>query len=197
MSKKLYSKTFSQGVFETYSDRPSIPLVQVHQVHSADIVEYQGQDLDQVKADGIILDPKKYPRTVPAIKTADCLPVLYIGEKIGLVHAGWKGLSEGILTHPLLQKLKPANILIGPSIHHYEVSEDFKRNFPHSRSFYTVENQLYFDLQDHAMHELEIIFKNCEILISGACTFTNNEYNSYRRDKTEKRNWNIFKLNRG
>jgi len=49
------------------------------------------------QADAIVT---KEPGKVLAIMTADCLPVLFVNSKgtvIGAAHAGWRGLSAGIL----------------------------------------------------------------------------------------------------
>ncbi len=52
-------------------------------------------------ADAVITDQRD---AVLVIRTADCAPVLFVGKRsdgtdlLGLAHAGWKGLTNGVLT---------------------------------------------------------------------------------------------------
>jgi YfiH family protein len=192
---KLLSKTFTKGTFDIYSDRPElIDLVQVNQTHSNKIVEYKGECLESIEADGIIFKNSFFEKSF-AIKTADCIPVLYLGEESSaIVHAGWRGVKNGILTDTTLIDIKPYLIYIGPSIQceSFEVKDDFNSNFPKSEHFHTFKDKRFFDLQAQAIDQLLSSFKNCQISNSGICTFEDLTYNSYRRDKTNKRNWNIY-----
>lgn len=68
-----------------------------HQVHGTRIVtiEQSGQACGQ--ADGFLTDRPGIPVSVV---TADCLPVLLAhrsGQYIGALHAGWRGLLDGII----------------------------------------------------------------------------------------------------
>lgn len=195
MSHILHSYIFPEGTLEVYDDKPSFKAIGVDQVHSNEIVEYMGENLNKQKADGILIDPQKFSHTNIAIKTADCLPILLLGRKIAFIHAGWKGLHNKILKHHLLQKEVFHSAYIAPSIHHYEVQPDFRQNFPHSHHFYSQNDQLYFDLQKEAIEQLELYFPEIKVLNSNICTLEQDEYNSYRRNKTTIRNWNIFKIN--
>jgi YfiH family protein len=195
METKLLSKKYKDGEFLVYPDKPSQNLVHCLQTHSNIILEYRGDSLLEIKADGIIICPKRYPEKQIAIKTADCLPVLLIGNKIVLIHAGWKGLENGILQNELLNELNITEIFIGPAIQKYEIQEDFKSNFPKNTHFTETDGKIYFNLQKEAMDQLKTKFPNAKILCSNICTFENKLYNSYRRDKTKIRNWNVFKIN--
>lgn len=72
-----------------------------------------------------------------AVMTADCLPILLSntsGTEVAAIHAGWKGLLNGIITNTLLQmRSKPSDIVawIGPSIRqkHYQVPVSFAQRF--------------------------------------------------------------------
>lgn len=132
MGDILLSKAYNQGEFIIYDDRPDFPVIECDQVHGAKIMEYQGSKLEDKEIDGIIISPKFHPGKSIAIKTADCLPILLIGEKVALIHAGWKGLATGILSHPKLKEIRPHYAFIGPSIQDYEVGDDFLKNFPKS-----------------------------------------------------------------
>jgi len=52
------------------------------------------------------------PNEVLAIMTADCLPVLFSnadGSVVGAAHAGWRGLSDGVLENTVSEMLQLAN----------------------------------------------------------------------------------------
>jgi polyphenol oxidase len=92
-----------------------------------------------IEADAAITN---IPNEVLAVMTADCLPVLLSsmdGVVIGVAHAGWRGLSEGILENAvakmmqLIPGLKAREILawMGPAIgpKFFEVGEDVVKAF--------------------------------------------------------------------
>lgn len=82
------------------------------------------------------------PNEVLAILTADCMPVLFAsksGDVIGAAHAGWRGLSGGVLENTvremcaLSRDLKPQDITVwmGPAIGPtaFEVGDDVLQAF--------------------------------------------------------------------
>tara|TARA_Y100000768_G_scaffold216809_1_gene163435 strand:- start:4180 stop:4770 length:591 start_codon:yes stop_codon:yes gene_type:complete len=188
----LLTKKYSQGRFEVFPERPELDIIHVKQEHTSIIKEYTSESLEDIVADGIITTFECLSNKALAIKTADCLPILFLGDKVALVHAGWKGLANGILDHKLLTQESWSHILIGPSIHHYEVQPDFKDNFPNSPHFSQRNKALFFNLQAEALDQLKELFPQSKIEDTRVCTWKNSRYNSYRRDKTKQRNWNIF-----
>ena len=74
----------------------SSKLVTINQIHSSEILIADSPGFYD-PADGII---NKGGNLVCSIKVADCLPVFFannISKTIGLVHAGWRGISSGII----------------------------------------------------------------------------------------------------
>lgn len=71
-----------------------------------------------------------------AVRTADCLPVLLAGDDaVGAVHAGWRGLAEGVLAAAVaaiseLGEAQPTAV-IGPGARGccYEVGDDLLATF--------------------------------------------------------------------
>lgn len=130
-----------------------------------------------------------------SIQVADCMPI-YFGHKIkplfGLVHVGWRGLVNGILTESknLIEGLRLSaidfDIIIGPSIQNccFEVSKDvvgrFNFNFIEKKN----NGKYQVDLQKSALFELESLgFERGQIKSSSICTFcSENKFHSYRRD---------------
>lgn len=122
------------------------------------------------------------------ITVADCFLVYFydpVMKIIGLVHAGWRGVSKNIVKEAikLLEKsgADVKNLLagIGPGIRecHFEVREDVAKIFGTKEKFINlsgiIQNQL-----------MELGVKKENIEDSGECTFClRDKYFSYRRDK--------------
>ena len=196
---KIFEKEFHSGNFIVYDDKPKhLNLVQVHQTHSKIVISQDNLIGETQKADGIIykISDLKDNDLAIAIKTADCLPILYLNDqKVALVHAGWRGIEQKIHLHPDLIKMSPTEIFIGPCIgpEAFEIQNDFTPFFPQSPHFIHKNGKMYFDLVSETHEQLKAAFPDIKITKSGICTFKNNQYNSYRLNKTEKRNWNLFK----
>lgn len=179
------------GRFETYSSKPEIDFLHSKQVHGVDIVSPETLPCD---ADGIFISWGDFTKPV-AIKTADCLPVIIEGEKgFVFLHAGWRGLANGILERPEIAMMKPMNAFIGPSIHAccFEVSYDFKTNFPQSDFFSNRDNKIYFDLQKEATARLKKRYPEINVSDSEKCTCCDTSFHSHRRDKTSERNFHLY-----
>ena len=73
---------------------------------------------------------------VCVVLTADCLPILLCnneGTQVAAIHAGWRGLLNGIIESTLEAMGSPQNILVwlGPAIGptHFEVGEEVREQF--------------------------------------------------------------------
>jgi YfiH family protein len=132
---------------------------------------------------------------VLAILTADCLPVLLCnkqGSEIAAVHAGWRGLLNGVIENTLSSlHSQPKDLMawIGPAIcpRCYEVGDDVREAFvdqyPMASNFFTKrDNKWLANLPGLA----ELILNNLSVSLvfqSHACTYENKiDYFSYRRD---------------
>jgi hypothetical protein len=193
MAELVFKKELPRGQFCVYSSMPDFDFIKVKQTHS-DIVLDENECLEKV-ADGM-LGRTKRPM---AILTADCLPILLLGDKEhALVHAGWKGLENGILGHELIKKIRPIYAMIGPhiSVAHYEVQPDFKDNFPLFKNdpkvFVESSGKIFLNLSYIAHLQLESLYTEIKIEESQICTFQDERFHSYRRNKTQLRNWNMY-----
>lgn len=186
-----YRESLNRGRFETWTVKPEMDFLSVKQVHGVDIV---GPETLPVDADGLVVSWEEFKKPL-AIKTADCLPIVIEGETgVVFLHAGWRGLAGGILKRPEVHLVKPQRVFIGPSIHKccFEVSEDFKGNFPGSPNFIEREGKYFFDLQQEARRLLREIYPNLLIEIAPVCTSCRADFHSWRRDKNQNRNWNMY-----
>ncbi len=106
----------------------------LQQVHGIKVVELDRHSTPNVEADAAYT---RYPEVICAVLTADCLPVLLCdiaGNEVAAVHAGWRGLCNGIIEatigkftaapEQLMAWLGPA---IGPEV--YEVGEEVRQAF--------------------------------------------------------------------
>lgn len=114
----------------------SYPRQELRQVHGTRVHcldgEPDGGTLPEADALYTRLD-----NAVCAIRTADCLPVFLAsadGSEVALAHAGWRGLSAGVLENSLdcfRAQRSAIHAWFGPAIGpcHFEVGEDVYRAF--------------------------------------------------------------------
>ena len=132
---------------------------------------------------------------VCAVLTADCLPILLCSEDasvIAALHAGWRGLANGIITRTVAQlPVSPARLraYIGPAITqpHFQVGSIVYDAFvaqglADSRSFLPDgEDKWRADLPllaERMLHRVGI----SHVTQSGLCTYSDERFYSYRRD---------------
>jgi YfiH family protein len=105
----------------------------LHQVHGARVVV--ADDLDhEAEADASVA---RAPGTVCAVMIADCMPVLLCdegGSVVAAAHAGWRGLSAGVLENTVrAMNVEPARLFawLGPAIGPaaFEVGDDVRDAF--------------------------------------------------------------------
>lgn len=120
---------------------PADPLW-LNQVHGCQVIDADQVDRQRApfEADAAVTASRD---VVLAIQTADCMPVVIHGggQVLGVAHAGWRGLAQGVLTElvqAMVQKVAaPARDLkhwqawigpcIGPSA--FQVGEDVRQAF--------------------------------------------------------------------
>lgn len=158
-----------------------------HQIHSDTVfVDSEGD------GDGIIITKP----SIALIRTADCIPVVLFDrtEDIGGVfHSGWRGTELKIVSKgaEMMKRMGCRNIeaVIFPGIGVccFEIGEELLERFKNAEIPISYRNgRLYADLKTAIKNEL----KNAGILKitdNSECTFCNEGYFSYRKDKTDKR----------
>lgn len=116
-------------------------IFDVYQVHSTEVVQtelpLQPGDM-HIKADAIITNK---PGVTLLMRFADCVPILLfdpVKRAIGIVHAGWMGTLNKIVTNAVARMkgsygTNPGDLIacIGPSIgpDHYRVKDDVLERF--------------------------------------------------------------------
>jgi len=105
----------------------------LRQVHGDRVVEADTV-VSTVQADASFT---RTPGTVCAVKIADCMPVLICdraGEAVAIAHAGWRGLSQGVVENTVRAlQIDPTRLCayLGPAIgpDAFEVGEDVYQAF--------------------------------------------------------------------
>ena len=169
----------------------------LRQVHGTQVVR-----LDQVvsspEADAAVTGTRN---RVCAIRVADCMPVLLADESatvVGAAHAGWRGLSSGVIENTvqamgiaageLLAWLGPA---IGPKV--YEVGEEVRSAFLYrdaaAEAAFSPARRGHWLLDLYAVARQRL--RSCgvkRIFGGGYCTYSDPQrFHSYRRDGTSAR----------
>jgi hypothetical protein len=173
---------------------PGFDLIFLNQIHSDHIVHVNTVPSSPPSADACI---SSEPGLLLVIQTADCLPVLLVDpvrKVIGAGHCGWKGTAKGLAAQ-LVQKMmnafgaepKDIHASMGPCIgsFRYEVGEMVRRAFRENRKsetgFISRENKLYFDLKQANRDQL-LQSGVKKIYSISACTYSDEAYDSFRRD---------------
>lgn len=172
---------------------PSEP-VWLTQVHGTTVI-----DLDEkrtsMRGDAAIA---RAARTVCVVGAADCMPVLLTddaGTVVAAVHAGWRGLSAGVIEAAVAaMKAPPAQLLawLGPAIgpRAYEVGEDVREAFAsHAEAFSAPTRPGHWRLDLYAVARRRLAAMGVERVYGGGfCTYSEAaRFYSYRRDRTKER----------
>ncbi len=168
--------------------------VWLKQVHGIGVITIDGDKpaMNSV-ADGSYT---RVPGKVCVVQTADCLPVLITsrqGTEVAAIHAGWRGLANGVLESGL-KKFRCAaddlTVWLGPAIgpERFEVGEEVKAAFmkkdPMAGKAFkkTTENKYQADLYQLARQRLKLSGVS-RVYGGGYCTHSDQErFFSYRRD---------------
>jgi YfiH family protein len=182
----------NRALLERALQLPSSPrwLQQVHGDRSLRVTEeiFDGEQ----QADAVFTTQ---PNIVLAILTADCLPILLCasdGSEIAAIHAGWRGLSAGIVESTIARLRTPRSKLLawlGPAIGHasYEVGEEvrtaFVAKFSGAASAFVATRPGHWLCDLYALVRQKLHAVGVEKILGGNFdTFTDARFYSYRRD---------------
>ena len=115
-------------------------VVYLHQIHSDNVFVFEGdaEEFREYEGDSIITKEEK---VIIGAFTADCVPVILVDEREGVIaaiHSGWKGTFNSITKKTIEKmiqeydvKIENIKVYIGPHIRQccYEVSEELKESF--------------------------------------------------------------------
>jgi YfiH family protein len=184
---------------ECLPGEPSITWL--NQTHSVNVVNIEDAD------PGLEQDGSVTAGALQAccVMTADCLPIFLwteSGSKIAAIHAGWRGLANGVLQNGLLHFTddEPVFAGIGPAISqaNFEVGEDVLKAFsawPETDACFEpglADGKFWCDLPGLARRQL--LHQGVKTVYqSGLCTFADSRrFYSYRRDGLTGRMANLI-----
>jgi hypothetical protein len=169
---------------------PSAPIW-LNQTHSTVVAQVSEPTTQVLDADGVFTSSSQ---VVCSAMTADCLPVLLTntqGTQVAAVHAGWRGLANGIVENALELFSGEVMAWLGPAIgpQAFEVGDDVLQAFVDfdSQAYQAftprdVEGKWLADMSKLATQRLNK-FGITQVFDSGLCTFQHKEdFYSYRRD---------------
>lgn len=157
----------------------------VSQVHGDQVVTAHSSGLIG-EADALTTSTKGL---VLAIRTADCVPVLVEAEnEVFAIHAGWRGIANGIITKVLCNVVGLKTAVVGPciSVDAYEVGQEvvdgiMRSGIPREIFVQEREPRPHVDLKAAASYQLmQVGVPNIDVLPH--CTFFDERFHSYRRD---------------
>lgn len=165
----------------------------LEQVHGAGVVRPDIGEQGLV-ADAAVTDR---PGVVLAVRTADCLPVLFAdraGSGVGAAHAGWRGLAAGVLEATVAALgVAPESLVawFGPAIGQpaFEVGPEVRAAFvdgdPATAACFAAGrgDRWHADLTALARHRLAAVGVT-SVFGGVGCTYSEPErFFSYRRDR--------------
>lgn len=172
------------------------PFCWLNQTHSTQLLKIVSDTAQQIEADAAWSDQAQQ---VCVVMTADCLPVLITDKKgsfVCAIHAGWRGLCDGIIEQSLTQICAQRDIdsrdclvWLGPCIGKtaFEIGAEVREQFIAKDALaveaFTVHKDRYLaDL--HQLARLRLApFNVAEITSSEHCTYSDElRFYSYRRD---------------
>ncbi|MCE2597018.1 peptidoglycan editing factor PgeF [Motilimonas cestriensis] len=165
----------------------------LEQVHSTDVIKASLSTAVVPVADGSWTD---IPELACVVMTADCLPVLITdqqGSFVAAVHAGWRGLCNGILKQAIMQA--PANnqdilVWLGPAIGPMafqvgsEVRDAFIQQSDDFASAFTTDKEGKWKADLYQLARLALAELGVSHVYGGDhCTFSEtNTFFSYRKE---------------
>jgi hypothetical protein len=126
----------NRGLLRAAAGLPSEPLW-LEQVHGIEVVTHAGQAQPATVPPRADASVAFEPGRVCTVMTADCLPVVLAdraGTRVGVAHAGWRGLAGGVLEATIAAlKVPPKDLLawLGPAIAQpaFEVGPEVRQAF--------------------------------------------------------------------
>jgi YfiH family protein len=183
----------NRRLLRTKAALPAEPLW-LAQVHGTHVVEHPGQlPGTPPRADAAVA---LAPGRVCVVMTADCLPVVFTnraGTRVGVAHAGWRGLAGGVLEATIAALRVPAHDLLawlGPALSQPafevgpEVREAFVTKSPTHAAAFVPNARGRFQADLYALARATLARAGVgSVSGGGRCTYAEDrEFYSYRRD---------------
>jgi len=181
----------------------------LNQTHSTTVVSLVGQSHNAEQLPAADASVTQMTGQVCLVMTADCLPLLICdkaGTQVAAIHAGWRGLLDGIIENTLAKLTATPNDLLvwlGPAISqaHFQVGSEVRDAFmahdpQASRAFIADGDKWLADLYLLARQRLQALMVNAADIYGGDhCTYRETDlFYSYRRDSQTGRQASLIYL---
>ncbi|MGY5774260.1 peptidoglycan editing factor PgeF [Vibrio antiquarius] len=180
----------NRALLAQQANMPNAPIW-LNQTHSTVVAQANEPTTQVLDADGVFTSSR---HVVCSAMTADCLPVLLTntqGTQVAAVHAGWRGLANGIVENALALFSGEVIAWLGPAIgsQAFEVGEDVLQAFvdfdSQAHQAFTprdIDGKWFADMSKLATQRLNRAGVT-QVFDSGLCTYQDKaSFYSYRRD---------------
>jgi polyphenol oxidase len=164
----------------------------ITQTHSTTVIEAIPENKEKV-ADASYTSK---PNCVCVVQTADCLPILICnqqGTHVAAIHAGWRGLANGIIESTLQALQQPSHQLLvwlGPAIgpEKFEVGQEvyaaFTAKYPQSAAAFKAHAEGKWLADLYVLAKMRLDSQGVAAIFGGNfCTYTQDHFFfSYRRE---------------
>lgn len=214
VNDELKAVTTNRAIVREQFNLPSEPFW-LNQTHSTEVIElpYQYRHHPATNKDSVIEADASFTKLanhVCAVMTADCLPLLIVNSdatEVAAIHAGWRGLVNGIVTNTIeSMSSAPADlhVWLGPAIgaKAFEVGAEVQQQFVaknklNAKAFSSIKEDKYL-CNIFALARLELEAKGVNYVSGGDhCTVEDKTlFYSYRRDGQTGRMASLIWLNK-
>ena len=195
----------NRALLQRQLDLPAEPCW-LNQTHSNRVTLLSGGSDYEIDSDSAIARKKGQ---IAVVMTADCLPILLCnqdGSEVAAIHAGWRGLADGVVSNTLSSMNSALSQLIawiGPSIssQRFEVGEDVFQLFvarnKNSAGFFNTNRPQHWLCDLAGLAEQELSGHGVkQVYRSALCSYDDAErFYSYRRDNVTGRMASLIWIN--
>ncbi len=162
-----------------------------NQTHSNNIIEIISWKEDLTNCDWIFTLKKNSFSLW--IKTADCSAIVFWDKKkYWIIHAGWRWLVNWII-EKMFVKFENPEIFVAPFLKKFEIKKDFCYEAIYKKfgnEFFEInETKIIFNFEKALK---KVLWKKA--IFDSRDTLLDHNFYSYRRNKTEKRNYTIVEF---
>lgn len=195
--------TFEGSVKRLCVAIPATELALAQQCHGAEVLDLRRADsriamkaqygdmLRRSSAD-VVVAPTTHELSEPmvayGVMSADCVPIVIRGDDgFVLIHAGWRGLANGVIRNALasLRAPKEAVVFASAGGERYEVGPEVLAAIGDSAVYRQVKGgtpRYFLDTSATATAQLRSSSGKIKAYTAGVCTISDQRFHSFRRD---------------
>lgn len=167
---------------------PDYAVILPEQTHGDQVVSPRaGYEEEPCSGDAISIALPIQRQVLACIRTADCVPLLMMADsRIALVHAGWRGLANGIIQKAVaaFNPEERLEVFIGPSAcgKCYQVGIEVIDAIGELAVAAERDGSLWLDTAETAKAIVHASRPDASCTLSNICTIEDSRFHSFRRD---------------